>query len=400
MVCQALTFENLFDDGENFWFTEFHYNALFKMDKKDWKPELVGVFPEEAFCQGRLYTSTVSCRDKLYFAPYMAGEIAEYDLGRKEFGKILVPMPRKNFRTPWESEKFFKAAVLRERIYFIPYHYPAILCYDIETGQLSSFDSWVDEVEEHRVNEWGYFIEYEIIGTQLILPCMCAEMIVVFDTVTGGSKVFGADATGYACKYCGCCRIGDAVYFISSDGTVSKRALGLERLGIVHLPGAGAEEVEFYPVRQAGKYLYLFPFQGGNQGFRLDPETGRAEREKLFDVENSAGGGSWKFLTALSCDGKLYAVDEDNRSFIEYDFTEGRRRSRRLFASRQEQERIDEYRRRALMRAFHENIVAEGELYSLTCMLKALQEEPALELKGTQEVERTGRKIYQVSKGE
>ena len=52
------------------------------------------------------------------------------------------------------------------------------------------------------------------------------------------------------------------------------------------------------------------------------------------------------------------------------------------------------------MRAFHENIVAEGELYSLTCMLKALQEEPALELKGTQEVERTGRKIYQVSKGE
>lgn len=88
---KALFFENIGDDGRNFWFSEFDYNALFKIDKESWKAEFIGFFPNENFVQERLYISMAMYYGKIYFAPHNADEIAVYDIERKNSKKYRYP---------------------------------------------------------------------------------------------------------------------------------------------------------------------------------------------------------------------------------------------------------------------------------------------------------------------
>ena len=80
--------------------------------------------------QRSLYTSIVMYKNKMYFAPYSAHEIGVYDVNDNKFEKIkeLIYRVRK---IVWNGkrEKFLKAVELRDKIWFIPYYYPGILCY-------------------------------------------------------------------------------------------------------------------------------------------------------------------------------------------------------------------------------------------------------------------------------
>ena len=44
-----LTFENIYDDGQYFWFTELEYNGLFQLDKQSFQAKFMGTFPDEGF---------------------------------------------------------------------------------------------------------------------------------------------------------------------------------------------------------------------------------------------------------------------------------------------------------------------------------------------------------------
>lgn len=118
MLNNALIFENMYDDGENIWFTGLDYNALFKMNKMDWSIELIGTVPGERFRQRRLYMSTVMCDKKLYFAPYFANEIAEYNTETKKFKKVLVKKPGKESVQFGENEKFFCSVTVSKKNIF------------------------------------------------------------------------------------------------------------------------------------------------------------------------------------------------------------------------------------------------------------------------------------------
>lgn len=198
-----LIFENLYDDGENFWFTEWEYNALFYMNKGEQSPKLAGFFPGEGARQKRLYSAMVLCNGKLFFAPYSAGAMAEYDPILQRFRKISLMAPRVQSGRLWEADKFYNVVSLEEKIYLIPYLYPGILVYDTETGKSVCIDDWVEEIENLSVGIYGYFKEVVQIDGKLVLPCMCADAVVILDVAEKRTEIMKTPQTLQKFKHCG-----------------------------------------------------------------------------------------------------------------------------------------------------------------------------------------------------
>lgn len=382
LLDQALITENIYDDGDSFWFTGFDYNALFKMDKNSLKAELTGTFPNERFVWQRQYISTVRYNKKLYFVPFTANEVAEYDMEHEIFGKISVDAFDEGMYRTGGCDKFFGALVLNDKIYFIPFYYPGILCYEPKSGILTCFTDWIEEIEKIRASEWGYFIGYEQAGNQLILPCACADAVVIFDTVTQTSKIIRTEDTRYACKFCGICHIEDYFYLVSADGTVSKRRLKAEdeETTVVRMPQSDAEsnfdKIEFYPIRNNGNTVYFFPYQK-NDGYKLNINTNEITRMEPFCDEKNFTGGNFSFLTAMFSGGKLYMFTGNSRRLIELE--QERKEERKLFLSEPDRSILMNYKKSEFMRRICEAPMVETVFDSLTFMLNVLHTEDKVE---------------------
>ena len=85
---KMFAFENLYDDGEYYWFTVWSYNALFRMDKKSWLAEYMGSFSNAKLSESRLYEQIIEYDNKLYFTPGLATKI-----NSRFASKILVSYP-------------------------------------------------------------------------------------------------------------------------------------------------------------------------------------------------------------------------------------------------------------------------------------------------------------------
>lgn len=374
LLSRVLIFENAYDDGSCFWFTGYDLNALFRMDKEERKVGLAGVFPDEELMQWRAYTSTVCCDGKLYLAPHFAKEIAGYDPEKDLFRKIPIDSPPRADLRKWEDGKFFKSLVIGKKIYFIPYHYPGILCYDTQTDTSICFDDWVEKIEEIRVSEWGYFFVYERSGSRLILPCACADAVVIFDTATGMAQVIQTPKTGYMCKFCGVSRVGDFFYLVSADGTVQKRRLeATEEEGwTIRLPSSGLDVAEYYPIQRAGEMIYLFPFKKGKV-MRIDTRTDQIGEEVLFEDEIGPEGDNFCFLTSIYDGKSLYVSTGNNRRFVGYDLVNGEKKGERAFLSKEDRRSLEKEKKKGFIRRAGRGYVVEDSSYPLAFMLDVLQ---------------------------
>lgn len=400
LLDQALIAENLYDDGSHFWFTGFEYNALFKMDKRDGQVELIGVFPNENFIWQRQYISTVRYNETLYFVPFSANEIAEYNMENGIFGKISVDLfDRGAYQTKGRC-KFFRAVVVNDKIYFIPFYYPGILCYEPKNGSLTCITDWIEGIESVRVSEWGYFIEYEQVGDRLILPCACADAVVIFDVETQTSRVMRTHHTGYACKFCGISYINDYYYLVSADGMVSKRRLETEDEDTitVAMPQSDSEndfdKIEFYPVRNMGGSIYFFPYQK-NDGYKLDTGTNGITRMESFCDEKSFAGGNFSFLTAMLNGGKVYTFTGNSRRFMELDLEHESKKETKLFLAGMDRTVLMNHKKRDFIKRIFREPLMENDFDSLTFALETLcMENEFGEVAKNRKVFGNGNKIY------
>lgn len=371
---QPLFFENIYDDGEYFWFTEYDFNSLFKMNKINYEVEFIGIFPGEKFVQEKLYISTAICNHKMYFAPYSANEIAIYDLEEKRFEKIEVPIPKNNYHLEWKKMKFFKVIAVENKVYFIPDHYPGILCYDTQTGDLTCFDDWIDKIEKNRKSKWGYFFSYTEIDRKLYLPCACVDAVIIFDTISQKSKVLFIHSTNCECKYVGIFWINRCFYLISADGVITKRKLNSENEKVtqIHLLKFKHSEIEFYPVVCWNNYIYLFPLKN-NKVYKIDTDKDEVTIEEMFDEERRIEKENGLFLTCIVNDKKLYAMTVNKHYFIEYDFDTKSKCLLNPIFSKIDWRLYSEYRKQEFIKQVYSEYVIENHINRLDFMLDLLQ---------------------------
>jgi len=374
----VLQFENLFDDGEQFWFTEYRFNALFRMDKNTWEAEYMGSFPDEDIVETRLYTSITKCNDKLYFAPLSANEIAEYDIKTSEFKMISFTQSTKTPHSLYEKAKLNKIVTLGNYVVFLPYLYPGIIFYDTETQFLSYHDDWVDEVEKSRtVENAGYFTDYILDNSRLILPCFCADAVVIFSTAAKTSEVWLSPSSDHKFKYCSIYSDGDNFYLVSADGTIVKREMISEgeTIAKVDLPKIDfdieSDLIAFYPTQYKDGYLWLFPYMR-NEAWRLDIASGETTIVDAFNNERKYAGHIRSFIGVEIIDGQIYAMTGRSKRLIEYDPKTNREKAKQITLSSSDSVRVKEQLARYFSKQSKAGFFSESTIITLEIMLDEL----------------------------
>lgn len=397
LLDKPLIFENGYDDGTSLWFTEFDYNSLMKMDKRTHGIQWKGVFPDEPFTQERLYSDLAMCDGKLYFAPYMANEIAVYDRDTGKLWKIPLRTPVKKNTVYHEKFHFFRAISIEKMIYFIPECYPGILCYDTEHNVFRCFDDWVDEIEGLRVSKWRYFTEFVLADHRLILPCSCADAVVIFDLTEEKSWIVKTSSTEYLYKFCGICRVADELYLVSADGTVSKRKINdiEQEIKRWKLPVSGMDDIEFYPVRNTEDAVWLFPFRS-NCAHRIDIKTDKITPITILDDERTISGYLYSCLFALQSGNQWYLSAGNSRRFLEFNMENEEKQVFELFLRREDRELLKKCKRKDFVERIRKAVVTESDIDSLRELLSTSK---FFEISNKENVYKgkleNGRRIYQ-----
>ncbi len=404
MLEKELIFENLYHDGAHLWFTARDYNALFRMDTDNREPELIGSFPGEGILQYGLYSAMAKCNGKLYFAPFAANEIAAYDTETGQFRKIAVALPNIENGRCWKQAKFFNVVSTEKKVYFLPFFYPGILVLDIGTGKFTCIDDWIGEIERIRVGDWGYFRETVLAGQELVLPCMCADAVVIVDTVTETSRMIKTPPTSRLCRHSGIFYTEPYFYLISADGTVAKRRLESEEEEIknIHVPVSAEDEIVLYPLQYVDHIIYLLPSKS-DQGYQIDTRTDKVAATELFEDEKRFMGDTPLYIACTSAETKLYVFTGNSHRLITYDLEFGSMSACKLYMSEQDRLRMETVRRAE----FTERVCSEGiresrenSLVYMLGILDALDEDTEKDQNGYRE--ETGNRIYHalVSEGD
>ncbi len=262
----CLHFENLYDDGECFWFTEDRFNALFRMDKDTWEAEYIGRFPNEKDTGIRLYAEIIEHGNKLYFTPLYADEIGVYDKGNGAFSKISFAELEIGFiEGSGRSANFYSAHLIDDCMYFMPHERNAVLKYDLKNGEVQAIYSWGRAITER----------YELSAPRLAFQSIYANGC-IFAPISGGNLL--------------------AVLDIKTETT--------EILEI------GSKENTYFDVCLWKNRLILAPLQGKEIISLRLPDM---QTEKLFLEESNP----YQFFSIIQCHDRLYMFPYQYKEILE-----------------------------------------------------------------------------------
>lgn len=154
---KMFAFENLYDDGEYYWFTVWSYNALFRMDKKNWLAEYMGSFSNAKLSEGRLYEQIIEYDNKLYFTPGLAKSIGVYDKKSGNFSNIDYSVLQSDKTEGAIEMDFYSASKYNGCIYFFPHQKDYILKLEVKTGKIMRIPFLNDDIQANSIGVTWFF---------------------------------------------------------------------------------------------------------------------------------------------------------------------------------------------------------------------------------------------------
>jgi len=335
-----VAFDNLYDDGENFWFTAFHFNALFKMNKQTWEAEYMGSFPNEDFFKWRLYGQIAECDGKLYFAPFSANEIGVYEIKSGVFEKIVFKKPAIDINTKYYSYAKFNAITVNENyIFLMGSYYPAIIRIDTENGNIDYFTDWVKLLGESSNKDEPYFWKVYITGNQILLPVGKTNAVLEYDMCTGTSKIHRIGDNNN--NYMDICFDGENYWVLSrkSKTIIKWNPDKNEYKEYNDYPyGFKYEEFGFAGIEYLDGFVWLIP-AFANMAIKINVENDNVETADEFNVENDyakEATAERNYLWFGMINDRIYTQKTQNNHFIEYDFKTNQRRVECIVLSEKE----------------------------------------------------------------
>ncbi len=339
----AIAFENLYDDGEHFWFTAYHFNALFKMDKRSWKAEYMGSFPGEKPAGHRLYIFITAHSGKLYFAPGSAEEIASYDTATGVFAKICLDGQKLHPTTEQPRViKFGTAIPYKEWLFFVGYSYPAFVRYNTVTGQLDSFSDWIKKIDAFTNGQIKTFFHRGITvnGSCFAVPACETNAVVFFDMDKCVSNTY--EAGSKRCGYSGICYDGKE-YWLSPlhDGPIVKwnpdTKVNKEYDSFPNNYVCG--QYSFLDIAYVKDHAWLLPIYA-NMAVKIDGQTEEIAVAEEFQPEcryEKSGRGllAGNYILSEVIGDVIYAHTGKSNRFIAYDCNTGHRREEPILLSQE-----------------------------------------------------------------
>jgi hypothetical protein len=329
-----LVFENFIQVDNDYWFTAFNLNGLFRMNAKTWKADFMGCFPGENDWL-RLYFNIIQYKNLLIFAPFAAQQIALYRMDTSEF--INIPL-----HNPQDAEKenttgnipyvvYRKFSVCTQYggyAFFFPCTYPAIIKLNLETYETEYMYEPLKQLNKlAKRPELYYFRKGVQIDNVVKLWCVAANASVEFDMETCQLNICGAanDGTAYieAVYDDECCWLfpkasGKAMRKLTDDPS-QNAFIDLSRGGTTkYIPYLHAVNTE--------DFIYAFPTTAEHV-LKINKRENLAEVFPLLDSENTGApalpSSDWRFFIAGNCGDKIFAFNAISRKLILYDPVSG-----------------------------------------------------------------------------
>ncbi|MGN0614326.1 MAG: hypothetical protein ACI4JB_10570 [Porcipelethomonas sp.] len=307
-------FEDVYDDGEYLWFSAINFNGLFKMKKTDTVPVLVGFFPDEPIDGKRLFSGITECNGKLYFSPLSASSIAVYDPITGLFDKIGIS---REF-VILNSCKIYSAVTKDHRIYFIPYAYNAIICYDTEEKKVSYYTDWVKLVQKDPDCEDYYYFRKGVFADGIIyLPMICTSGLMIFDTV---SEKFSLLREGFGnAQFHSVLKKGKKLYLSPFRGNCC--VYDIEDHSVECLPVSN-DLSTFSDICDCGDDFLIFPYSADSvvAVSKIDGSIHKKDHSFLDDLmPDQMNDYDGKYIFAKRIDDKIYAYSVEYSRLVVFD---------------------------------------------------------------------------------
>lgn len=127
--------------GDDVWFVTHYLQLLCKCNLKDNKVEVVAEVPEVAQAEYFRYVNIVNYEDKIILVPYRADALCIYDMVTKSFVKHY-------FKDEFVNNCFGRAVLYKHYLFLTPMDYPAIVRYDILTGDFEYYYQCITDALE------------------------------------------------------------------------------------------------------------------------------------------------------------------------------------------------------------------------------------------------------------
>lgn len=143
-----------YPDGRVLWFNDFYlednrmffsagnFNGLYEYSLTDKKVSFLGKFKDEYSLSKQLYGNVYKFENQLIFTPMSANSIGIYDLDKKDFETIALPMPED--ACGYEC-KFLNSVIYKNSFFAFPGYSAYIIEYDIKEKKLKIHKSWYNE---------------------------------------------------------------------------------------------------------------------------------------------------------------------------------------------------------------------------------------------------------------
>lgn len=178
-----IPFEDAYIGGEKIWFAASNLNALFCIDKKSGETEFKGVFPGENIEGGRLYSKVAYADNKLYFIPFYATCIMEYEIDSGKFNRIEI---EENIG----PGKFLSYSIYGEFIYLIPRAFGSVLRYNYKKKNLEIMYEWDSKIRESGPKEDVLFACAVQKEGKLYCPMYHRNIMFEFDLISEKAEYF------------------------------------------------------------------------------------------------------------------------------------------------------------------------------------------------------------------
>lgn len=334
-----LAFENFIQAGDNYWFTGFNLNGLFRLDTKTWKADFMGCFPKEKDVF-RLFYSIAYAENILVFVPFAAEAIALYKLDTSEFISIPIQPPvsretpgaletSENSMPPvipyFEHRKFTVCAVYNGYAFMFPCTYPAIIKLNLKTYETEYLYDPVAKLAKMALHPQSYYFRKgKQIGNIIRLWYVAANVFLEFNMDVCQFKVCGNANGDDLCTefvYDGM----DFWMFPNSPNRTLKKFSGhFEEISSIDLCKCGITEgISYLHAIDTEDAIYAFPATAGHV-IKIDKKHGEVTALPMLDPENvltyQGASTDWKFFIAKKCGDTIFAYDAFAQKLVSYNF--------------------------------------------------------------------------------
>lgn len=184
--------------NDNLYFFSQDFNALCCIEKGNISIRKLCDIPDEDFTKERLYVTMIYFDEKLCLIPFIANELAIYDIKENNVTKIAVDEDISN-----QKYKFMAARLVGENIYMFGLYVPSIYCFNTKDCTYKK----VCDMDKETINNLvfdksdAYFRQQtEYTDGRIYVPFCNANAMLIYDVINNecNIKKLGDEENGYS----------------------------------------------------------------------------------------------------------------------------------------------------------------------------------------------------------